>query len=274
MAPVVGALAFRQPGAEPFRFVLAPPANGRDLGEGPKRLEVALAGALARRTEVSVASSYGALEKDLLAGRVDAAWAPPFACARWEAMGSPVLLRQVRKGRATYRGAILGRSGDGLELGALSGKRVVWVDRHSAAGFLLPAACLRERGVDPGRVFVSQEFLGSYRACLEAVASGRADVTSVFASVDGEPRGLTEVWPEKAHQFAVLALTQEVPNAGVAVAACLSDPLEGTLERLFLDLSGSEDGRALLSEVFHADGFEKAPRLGYRALYRVALAGL
>ena len=31
--------------------------------------------------------------------------------------------------------------------------------------------------------------------------------------------------------------------------------------------------REVLKECFHADKFELAPRMGYRALYRVALAG-
>jgi phosphonate transport system substrate-binding protein len=51
-------------------------------------------------------------------------------------------------------------------------------------------------------------------------------------------------------------------------------PLAKTLESTFLELADSPEGQALLRDVFSADRFEPAPRMGYRALYRVALASL
>ena len=39
-------------------------------------------------------------------------------------------------------------------------------------------------------------------------------------------------------------------------------------------LHATEEGKQLLEQCFHAERFELAPRMGYRALYRVALASL
>jgi phosphonate transport system substrate-binding protein len=46
------------------------------------------------------------------------------------------------------------------------------------------------------------------------------------------------------------------------------------LEKLFLAMHQSPEGQAVLADCFHAEKFEIAPRMGYRALYRVALASL
>jgi phosphonate transport system substrate-binding protein len=50
--------------------------------------------------------------------------------------------------------------------------------------------------------------------------------------------------------------------------------LVSTLESTLLGLESSPEGQELLKKVFSADRFEPAPRMGYRALYRVALASL
>ena len=45
-------------------------------------------------------------------------------------------------------------------------------------------------------------------------------------------------------------------------------------EKTLLTLEKTPEGRTLLAEVFAVDRFEPAPRMGYRALYRVAMASL
>ena len=84
----------------------------------------------------------------------------------------------------------------------------------------------------------------------------------------------TRISPERARDFKVLALTDEAPTDGVAVSLSLPAATAARLEQVFLGLHRSKDGARLLSECFHADRFEAAPRMGYRALYRVALASL
>src|SRR5690349_20656551 len=100
----------KAPAQHSFRFGL-PPSLGAAARDHAPRLEKYLARALGKLVEVSVASTYDGLGKDVLAGKVDAAWAPPFVCARLEAMGARVAARGVRRGRAVYRGALVCRAG-------------------------------------------------------------------------------------------------------------------------------------------------------------------
>lgn len=269
-----------------IRFALPPSLGVTEAKGRAERLEQFLAQALAQPVQVVVGESYQVLAKDLLAGRLDAAWAPPFVCARIEAMGVRILVRGVRRGGSTYRSALVCRADFGLTLEKLPGRSAVWVDRDSVGGYLLPIAFLRGCGIDPDRAFFSQHFAGSYRAAVESVLQGRADVTSVFAapasaSNGGGPSrgslrdtGLEEVLPGCSGQLTIIGFTDESPNDGVAVAMGATPALVESLEQALLAMQRAPEGRKLLKDIFNAEAFESAPRMGYRALYRVAMASL
>lgn len=260
------------------RFVLPPSLGEPAARERALQLEQFLTSALGRTAEVAVARSYEALTKDLLAGRADLAWAPPFVCARIESMGARVSLRTVRQGVSAFRSALLCREDKAVTLQTLSGKRAAWVDPDSVGGYLLAIAHLKAQQIDPGKTFFSQEFVGSYRAALEAVVEGRADVTSIFAPAarEGQPQlhAVEEVAPDLASRFNVIAWTDAAPNDGVAVCPSADGHLVASVEEVLLALREGPGGSGVLGKVFNAEAFERAPRMGYRALYRVALASL
>jgi phosphonate transport system substrate-binding protein len=259
------------------RFAL-PPSLGADAAlSRAQKLESYFGEHLHQRCEIAVAPSYEALAKDLLSGKVDAAWAPPFVCARIEAMGVRVLVRGVRSGASSYRAALVGRVDSPLTLDTLGGRPAVWTDRDSVGGYLLAMALLRGKGLEPNKVFKSQDFAGSYQAALQAVLDERADVTSVFAPAGkegGERTGITEIMPGREKEFGLIAFTEESPNDGVAVSMSAGGALVADLERTLLSLHEAPQGAEILKDTFRAEKFEVAQRMGYRALYRVALASL
>ena len=106
--------------------------------------------------ELVVAPTYEQLARDLLSGKVDAAWAPPFVCARIEAMGVRVLVRGVRNGASTYRAALVCRKDSAAHPGhARRAPSAAWSDRDSVGGYLLALAFLREKGLDPAKTFAA-----------------------------------------------------------------------------------------------------------------------
>jgi len=260
-----------------FRFAL-PPSLGKDAAEGrAARLQEALSKHMERPVEVTVMSSYAELAREVLGGTSDAAWGPPYVCARLEAMGVRAVARGIRRGSSGYRAALVARADAGLALDSLAGKTAVWVDRESAGGHLLALSLLRAKGLDPAKLFFAQSFAGSYRAALEQLLGGRADVSSVFAHLSEEGTqvlGAEEVLPGSSAQLSVLALSDEIPNDGVLVAPEADPGAAFALEQSLLTLELEDDGAELLKDVFSVDRFESAPPLGYRALYRVAMASL
>jgi phosphonate transport system substrate-binding protein len=118
--------------------------------------------------------------------------------------------------------------------------------------------------------------VGNYRGALELVEKGSVDLTSVFApsKAGQELAGVAELWPGHEGAFRALAVTDESPNDGVAVSMSMGAQLVTELEKAMLAMKETSGGEQVLKELFHADRFEPAPRMGYRALYRVALASL
>lgn len=266
------------PPRKTFRFALPPSLGTTGAGERAPALQQFLGPSLGLDVEVIVAPSYELLAKDLLAGRTDAAWAPPFVCARVEAMAARVVTRGVRKGASSYRAALVTRKDSALTVDTLRGSSASWVDKDSVGGHLLAIALLKSKNIDPAKTFFAQDFSGSYRASLEAVLASKADVASVFAAsgtATGAPAsGADEVLPGSSGKLRIIAYSDESPNDGVVVSPNVEKPVVDALERALLALSDDVKGRALLSEVFSVDRFEPAPRMGYRALYRVAMASL
>jgi phosphonate transport system substrate-binding protein len=82
------------------------------------------------------------------------------------------------------------------------------------------------------------------------------------------------VLPGQGGAFELITYTEEAPNDGVPVGMGVAPELASQLERALLGLHENEEGRRLLEDIFTAERFEPAPRMGYRALYRVALASL
>lgn len=264
---------------ESIRMALPPSLGGSALADNAPRLEAVLSRTLGKPVEVVVAASYEALASDVQAGRAQAAWAPPFACARLEAGGARVLLRGVRRGTSSYRAALVCKAGAGLTLESLQGTTVAWLGQDSTSGYLLPVVLLRKEGLDPARLFARQLFTGSFRAAVEAVLEDRAQVASIFAppaSAEGTDfrTWLGDVAPGRERELDLVAYTDEVPNDGVVVHAALPAALAEKLERALMGLQGSPLGDKVLKEMFRADGFEPAPAGAYRALYRLALSSL
>src|SRR5579871_2707870 len=120
-----------------------PPSGG--LVAGDERLESLaelLRTAVGGEVTIALASSYQDLGRRMQFGELDLCWAPPFVCARLEALGFAVLLRGVRNGASTYRSALLAAN-PAATVPWLKGKRPAWIDRDSVSGYLLPLAFLK-----------------------------------------------------------------------------------------------------------------------------------
>jgi phosphonate transport system substrate-binding protein len=131
---------------------------------------------------------YHHLLEALASGAIDVVWLPPVLALRATARGYclPVAL-PVRHGVSTYSTALFTRRGSSIERTAdLRGVRAAWVDRQSAAGYLIIRALLRSQGVDLDAAFGDEKFLGTHDAVAAAVLDGEVDVGATFVYLDGD----------------------------------------------------------------------------------------
>lgn len=255
----------------PFRFAL-PPSTGLDgLNAPAETLRVFLERTLGRPTDVTVSQTYGVMSRNLLSGAVDAAWAPPFVCAKTEPEGVRVILQSIRHGQTAYASAFVTRRGGPTTMAQLRDKKVAWVDPFSVAGHLLPVAWLRARAMHAEAWFSEQVFKGSYAASLQALLDGEVDVACVHCLPDERAAWKEAVdvhLPGAAEHLALVDVTESVPSDGVVVRE--EGPEAERLKAALLGLAKQKGGAALLDQIFHNEGFAPAEKLTYKALYFIA----
>jgi phosphonate transport system substrate-binding protein len=187
------------------------------------------------------ALSYAELSVGLERGELGLAWTPPIpAIDLQDRNAASLLVAPVRKGSTLYHAAMIVRPGSVKTLADLKGKRAGWVDRDSAAGYIVPRLHLAANGFDPAGFFGQELFLGSHIAVIDAVVSGRVDVGGTFCKVESHTgRVANGAWttPDGKNPKPVEALATigPIPNDMIVASNKLSPEMRARLFRWFLD---------------------------------------
>ena len=211
--------------------------------------------------------SYEELVGALQSGEADLAWLPPVACARALARGSGRLVAALdRAGSAQYRCALVG-SPVVRDYPSLRGRRAVWVDRWSAAGYLMPRAMMRRKGVDPDCALASQTFVGTHANVMDALRAGTAEIGGTFWSPSVDSLPLPHAL-ENEPDLVVIDVSEPIPADALCASTRLPTAKLEELRRLLFDpLVG-----AAIASTLGAQSFRTPDRSAYRAL-AVALEG-
>ena len=208
------------------------------------------------KVEMHVAESYGALIEDFRSGRVDAAWAPPLVCAEVEREGGRHLVQFERGGSTRFRAAFVCRADHLLRLDALQSVSVAWVAKESTSGYLLPRQYLLRTGVELSRALGDEFFAGSFAAALEALVSGRVELTAVFASPANAalPRtGLDTLPPGLRSELRIIGYSDEAPNDGIVASAAMPEAIFQLMRARLTTSHEDPVGRENLKAIFDAD---------------------
>ncbi len=210
---------------EPLRFgiVSGDPAAPSRL----QRVCDALRGQMRRPIAPFVYPTFAELRERLVAAEVDVAWAPPIAAVQLELAERVVIAVGVwREGGSSYSAAVFTGAASPLRhVDDLRGKTIAWVDRESAAGYLLPRLKLTSLGIRPESY--RELFAGSHEAVVDAVLSGRADAGAThvsFAPVRGniESAGWSRVASER--DVRILVTAGPIPPDVIVVSRGLAEP--------------------------------------------------
>jgi eukaryotic-like serine/threonine-protein kinase len=224
-------------------------------------LESGLTSAFGEQCHVLPASSYSSLVDGLSDDDVDLAWLPPVAYLRARRLGAAHLLATIeRAGLPSYGCALLGRSGAVEALGDLAGKRALWTDPWSAAGYLVPRTMLRARGVDPDQIFSSQGFVDGYEAVLAALRTGHADVGAAYCRGGTDDEPAAGPW-QALGGVVVLCVGGPIPGDSVCAGRALA---QDRREALALKLTSGGIPRPLLA-VLEATGMSRPDGAAYDA---------
>jgi len=222
------------------------------------RFCTSLGDALGLEVEARGVWHYHHLLEALSDGEVDLVWLPPVLALRASAERHcvPIAL-PVRHGVSTYSAALFTRADGGVRGidDVKKGVTAAWVDRQSAAGYLIIRALLRSHGVDLASAFTHEKFLGTHDAVAGAVFDGEVDVGATFVYLDpGASTGAPKKagWGDRpAH---MICYAGPIPSDVLAVRRKLDPDLQRRIQQALVGLQAPavvESARALLS----ADGF-------------------
>lgn len=219
---------------------------------------------------VRLAPDYESLEEAVRRATADLVWAPPLVCARVADLAQRMLVC-VRHGQRGTRAALIVREDSRVEsLSGLAGARAAWVDPLSVSGHLAPRALLRAHGLDPGSLFRSEGFHGSYRDALLALSRGEADVSAFYARADAT---IADVMPKiadvvgaAAKRLRVLEMSQEWPNDALILTARLSTNACAELAERLVALRARGREPAMLLEHVGAERVEAVEAPVYACL--------
>lgn len=220
--------------------------------------------------EPFLASSYAELTAAFEDGVVGLAWLPPVPTIELEGRRiASVLAIPARSGQTTYHAAFIVRRGGPRSLAELRGRRAAWVQRDSAAGYLVPRMHLAAQGFDVLRFFARELFVHSHGAVVDAVVNGEADVGATFCHCDPKTGKVTKsAWQDDDGQsirpIDTLATMGPIPNDALVAASGLPAHARSALTRWLL--SPDAHAKALFERLVGSGDFRLAAENHYEML--------
>ncbi|OGW41756.1 MAG: hypothetical protein A2010_16625 [Nitrospirae bacterium GWD2_57_9] len=202
------------------------------------------------QVEFTMLSRYGNILDRFKSERMDGAFFGSFTGAlAVRKLGVVPLARPVNlDNTSTYQGYLFVRKNSGIRTAAdMKGKKMVFVEKATTAGYIFPLAYLRENGItDIGRFFSEFYFAGSHDAAIKAVLNGDADVGAAKHSMyDRVSRDDARI----QRDLTIIAKSPAVPSNGLCVRKNLEPALKTKLKESLLTLHLDPDGRQVLEQL-------------------------
>lgn len=267
------------PAAEEEALVFTPALTGVSDIMAVREPALALADYIAETSGVPVTvfvpTDYGATMQGLERGRYDIAYLPgPFLVKAQAELGAIPAFSVSANGAVTETGLIVVAADSGLEeLTDLAGKSVGAANLESGTGWVMPAAALKDAGVN-ALIDLDVFFAGTDPENVLAVLDGELDAAFISAAALADPAVL-EADAEAAEKLTILAEFPEVPIGGIVFGGNVDEAAQAALIDALgaPELAGAVDAEGnLLLAGLGWDGLVPADEVDYSALTEAATA--
>lgn len=197
--------------------------------------------------QLKVLLRYGNIIDNFISEGLDGAFFGSFTYALAHAkLGVQVVARpESPDGRSTYYGMIIVRRDSGIRsAGDMRGKRFVFVDKATTAGYLLPLAYFRKQGIDHRTHLREVYFAGTHEDAILDVLDRKADIgaakNTVFERLSRENARI-------ARELKVLERSPDVPENAIAFRKGLDPQLLARIRTALLAMHEDGPGRQALA---------------------------
>lgn len=245
-----------------IRMGFVPMRDGDKLIESVEPLTEILSEEIGIKVEGFTATNYVGVVEGLGSGQVDFGFIPPFAyvLANQESDAGVILTALNSSGEAKYRSQFIVRKDGGIKsFSDINGKIVAFVDPSSTSGYLFPGAHLIKEDIDIEKD-IEYVYGGGHDKSLQLLLNGDVDVATTF--VDSRDRYKAD-FPDAMEKTEILGYTDYIPNISVTVRGDMDKELQEKIKTALLNLAESDEGAALLKDLFNMYGFEEATDADY-----------
>lgn len=246
-----------------------PMKDGDKLIESVEPLTELLSEKLGVEVKGFTATNYVGVVEGLGSGQVDFGFIPPFAyvLANQESDAQVILTSLNKSGEAFYRSQFIVRTDSDIQdFEDVRGKIVGFVDPSSTSGYLFPGAYLVNQGIDLEKD-IQYIYSGGHDKSLQLLLNGDIDVATTFVDVRDRYK---EEFPTAMDDARVLGYTDNIPNISVTVSGKMDDAMRSKIKDALLEISASEEGKQILTELFNMYGFVEATDADYEVIRTTA----
>ncbi|HEX9205247.1 MAG TPA: phosphate/phosphite/phosphonate ABC transporter substrate-binding protein [Candidatus Deferrimicrobiaceae bacterium] len=223
-----------------------------------------------RKFELTILPRYGNIVENFRSLGLDGAFFGSFTYTlAHERLGVEVIARPVAPDNtSTYYGVLLVRKDSGIRTPAqMKGKRFVFVDKATTAGYLLPLEYFRANGIPDYRTFFRETyFAGTHEGAIQDVLDRKADVGAAKSTVflrmsrrDGRVAG----------DLVVLATSPDVPENGLAFRKDFDPAAKERIREILLGMAEDPAAAQALGKL-GAERFIPTSNEDYRPVYQYA----
>jgi len=182
-AVVFAALCFMAESAQAeIKFGILPRLSAVELHGMFEPLAVYLSGETGEKVSIVIPKDFDAFKAAVKAGQMDIGFANSlvYVQLRKEANVEPLALSSEPKAGTKFRGVIIARKDSGFEkLQDLKGKKLVFVEKDSAAGYVFQMLLLSKAGLDVHKDFTTLPFAKKHDNVIMAVFNRSADAGGI-----------------------------------------------------------------------------------------------
>jgi phosphonate transport system substrate-binding protein len=244
----------------PIIMGMAPSATSQELQAGGESVAKKLSEMTGYTIKVTVPNSYAALVEAMGSGNAHIGWLPPLAYMLAKQKGAAeVGLAAIRFGSDHYGTQFIANVESGFTpyfdqeknentadaptaLAQLTDKKPCWADPLSASGYVIPYGFFTKNNIKLGEAV----YTGGHTQTVSAIyAGGTCDFGATF--IDARTASQFKDVKDMMEKVVVIWRTDPViPNDNVSYATSLPVDMREKITDALVELSGTEDGRALL----------------------------
>ena len=171
-------------------------------------------------------------------------------------------------GVSSYYGMIFVRKDSGISsIEQMKGKRFVFVDKATTAGYLLPLKYFKENGIEDYKQYLSETyFTGTHEDAILDVLNKRADIGAAKDTVFNR---LARSNPKILDELTILTRSPDVPENALAFRSDLDPHIRSLLKKAFLGMAQDPEGIRVLKD-FGAARFIETTNEDYRPVFEYA----